>query len=131
MKQFFSAFLILVALLAVPVTVFAQTSTPAQVPHVPLTNCTENQAGSAQQENLLFCQTAAGVSFDGQFVYDAAISAANRRVIVGTPLNFPAYDSVDWGGHAIKYIEFSSGFHMEYNVGSTDVHVYNTLNRQV
>lgn len=88
--------------------------------------CTENLVGSAEQENLLFCVS--GVEADGGTVYEAAISAASHRVIVGTPLS--STTNVDWGNIPITYVEFTSGLHAEYHADNV-VRFYNAANQRV
>lgn len=101
---------------------------PAGIPGVPFahTNCSETGlTGAEQQENLLFCS---GVVPDGGFVYHAAIVAAGHHILVGTPIS--ANPSVDWGGAAITYVEFTSEYHAEYHADNV-VRIYNALNQQV
>lgn len=89
--------------------------------------CTETGlTGSAQQENLVFCQS--GIEPDGGLVYTAAINAAKVRVILGTPI--AAFPSVDWSSASITYVEFTSGLHAEYHADNI-VRVYNAANQRV
>ena len=88
-------------------------------------NCVETQFGPAEQENTLFCQSPLGATDDGNFLYVAAINAANARLIAGTPLDDTP--SFDWGGSPIRYVEFSSGLHAEYH-GDDIVRFYDTYN---
>lgn len=83
-------------------------------------------SGSAQQENLVFCQS--GIEPDGGLLYKAAINAATARVIAGTPI--AAMPSVDWGNSAITYVEFTSGLHAEYHADNV-VRFYNAANQRV
>lgn len=121
------ASIVLVAAILIPSAAFAQTST-SQAVRVESSACGEAQTGPALQENDLFCQNLPTGIIDGGLAYLAAESAAaNARVIVGTPIN--DYPSVDWGGHAITYVEFSSGFHMEYS--GNFVSIFNQQNQRV
>lgn len=68
--------------------------------------------GSAEQENMLFCQS--GVEPDGGMMYESAIQmAAMVHRIAGTPI--AVFASVDWSGVPITYVEFTSGLHAEFH----------------
>jgi hypothetical protein len=102
---------------------------PAGPAGLPFSHAACNETGlvgSAQQENLVFCQS--GIEDDGGLVYTAAIAAANHRIIVGTPISSMA--SVDWGNTAITYVEFTSGIHAEYHADNV-IRFYNAANQQV
>lgn len=88
--------------------------------------CTEVLTGSAQQENLVFCQS--GIEDNGGLVYKAAINAATHRIIVGTPIS--SNTSVDWNNTPITYVAFTSGIHAEYHADNV-VHFYNAANQRV
>lgn len=128
----------LVVLATIPAAVFAQPHSAAH-PAVPAVSpaCPDTGLTGAQlQENLLFCNTGAvsttscpaGALVDDGIVYNAAIGAANRRVMVGSPTLCTG--SVDWSGLSIGYVEFSSEFHAEFH-GDNVVRIYDALNHQV
>lgn len=130
--------IVFVVLLGGSAAVFAHPSavTHPAIPAIVSTACSETGlTGSALQENKLFCNPVVvfyapctGVP-DGGIVYTAAIGAANKHIMVGTPVL--CTPSNDWSGLPIIYVEFNGGeFHAEYH-GDNVVRIYNALNQQV
>lgn len=105
---------------------------PQGLPGIPFSGsaCKETGlTGAALQENDLFCVSAVGAALDGSNVYKAAIGmAANVHLTAGIPLS--SNSSVDWGGNAIMYVTFTSGFYMAVWPDGT-VRVFNDLNHRV
>lgn len=76
--------------------------------------CTDTGlTGPAEQENLLYCATNAltGTATNCcTSTYQQAIHVAQQKsIIVGTP-EFLS-QTVDWGGVAVTYVRFNSGFY--------------------
>ena len=145
MKRLIVSLLIVLVVLTGSGVVFAheRVVTQAMVPAFAAPACTETGlTGSALQENKLFCSfsttlvnnsaTCVTNMGDGGIVYTAAIGAANRHIMVGTPTQ--CNPSNDWSGLPISYVEFSNGnFHAEFH-GDNVVRIYDTSggsNRQV
>lgn len=119
--------------------VHAQTRVPSDTTK---TDCALSVDGTAVptgpelQENFLLCDGQVCVASLAPTAQDAVCdasleAAAQNRNVVGTPLGEHA--SQDWAGHSIVYVEFSSGYHAEYNPGadSTQVRFYNLFNQRV
>lgn len=99
------------------------------------TVCTDTGlTGTAQQENLLYCDTnmiTGVVTNAAPSTYKQAIALAQtKHIIVGTPISVS--QTVDWSGRPITYVEFSSGFHAEhFNPSNGIARIYDQYDRQV
>jgi hypothetical protein len=115
----------------------SQAAMPAVATACPNTGLT----GAALQEDKLFCNPAVviyapctpAIIGNGGLIYTAAIGAANRHIMVGSPEQ--CGPSVDWSGlPLVAYVHFGNGnFHAEMH-GDNVVRIYDTsggTNRQV
>ena len=119
-----------------PISAQERVTRSATMPAIASTACSETGlTGAALQENKLFCNPniaattyapcTAAIIGDGGLIYTAAIGAANRHIMVGTPMQ--CGPSNDWGGlPLVAYVHFGNGnYHAEMH-GDGVVRIFDT-----